>query len=162
MTVSERLKKRRLELGISAKELGERIGKNKTTIYRYENGSIENMPYTALIPLAKALNTTPGFLMGWDEDKGENKPCTSATDSTDSSFVDGFKQGVSQSLGKLRLTPVPVYDAISCGTGSWIGERPEDFVGIPEDMLSKSGEYFANKAAGDSMEPKILSPHPRG
>lgn len=38
MTVSDRLKKRRLELGLSAAQVGERVGKNKTTIYRYENG----------------------------------------------------------------------------------------------------------------------------
>lgn len=64
MTVSDRLKKRRLELGLSAAQVGERVGKNKTTIYRYENGEIEKVPYSIIVPLAKALHTTPEYLMG--------------------------------------------------------------------------------------------------
>lgn len=73
-SVSKRIKKRRLELGISAQKLGDMIGKNKTTIYRYENGDIENLPYTVIEPIAKALQTTPGYLMGWDEERNEIDP----------------------------------------------------------------------------------------
>ena len=43
------------------------LNKNRATIYRYENGDIENMPIDVLEPLAKALNTTPAYLMGWQE-----------------------------------------------------------------------------------------------
>ena len=41
--------------------------KNRTTIYRYENNDIENLPITILEPLAKILKTTPIELLGWDE-----------------------------------------------------------------------------------------------
>lgn len=67
MTRGERIKQLRKALGLSAEELGILIGKTRATIYRYENGEIEDMPITILEPLAKALNTTPAFLMGWDE-----------------------------------------------------------------------------------------------
>ena len=67
MTRGERIKQLRKALGLSAEELGTLIGKTRATIYRYENGEIEDMPITILEPLAKALNTTPAFLMGWDE-----------------------------------------------------------------------------------------------
>ena len=66
MNVGKRIKERRLELGISVDELANRLGKNRTTIYRYEKGDIENLPIDILGPLAKALNTTPAYLMGWD------------------------------------------------------------------------------------------------
>lgn len=65
MNIGENIKKRRLELGISVDELAEKISKNRATIYRYENSSIENLPTTVLEPLAKALYTTPAKLMGW-------------------------------------------------------------------------------------------------
>ena len=66
MNIGDRIKKRRLELGMTADELGELINKSRATIYRYENGDVENMPTPILEPLAKALQTTPAELMGWE------------------------------------------------------------------------------------------------
>ena len=71
MNTGGRIKQRRLELGLSADELALRIGKSRATIYRYENGDIENMPTPILEPLAKALYTTPAQLMGWELDDGD-------------------------------------------------------------------------------------------
>lgn len=68
MTKGERIKARREALGLSVGELASRINKNRATIYRYENGDIEDMPITVLEPLAKALNTTPAYIMGWEEE----------------------------------------------------------------------------------------------
>ena len=65
MNTGDRIKQRRLELGLTADNLAEKIGKSRATIYRYENGDIENMPTPVLEPLAKALDTTPADLMGW-------------------------------------------------------------------------------------------------
>lgn len=67
MRIGERIKQRRLELGYTADTLAKMLNKNRATIYRYENGDIENMPIDVLEPLAKALNTTPAYLMGWQE-----------------------------------------------------------------------------------------------
>lgn len=68
MTVGERIKLRRKELGISADKLGEAIGKNRATIFRYENGYIEKMPLDVIEYIAEALYTTPQYLMGWEDD----------------------------------------------------------------------------------------------
>lgn len=67
MNIGDRIKQRRIELGLDADELASRIGKSRATVYRYENGDIENMPTTVLEPIAKALNTTPAYLMGWED-----------------------------------------------------------------------------------------------
>lgn len=66
MTVGNRIKKRRKVLQISVDELATKLNKNRATIYRYEKGEIENLPLDVLEPLAKALDTTPQYLMGWD------------------------------------------------------------------------------------------------
>lgn len=65
MTIGARIKLLRLNKGMTIDELASKLGKNRTTIYRYENGDIENLPLDILDPLADALNTTPGYLMGW-------------------------------------------------------------------------------------------------
>ena len=62
--VGKRMKSRRKEIGISVEELATKTNKSRATLYRYENGDIENAPYTILEPIAKALQTTPSYLMG--------------------------------------------------------------------------------------------------
>ena len=75
MTIGERMKNRRKELKLSADELGARLGKNRSTIYRYENGDIENLPFPMLEPIAKALEMDPRDLVDWEysEQEEENK-----------------------------------------------------------------------------------------
>ena len=72
MDIGARIKQRRKELKMSADDLGKRLGKDRSTIYRYEKGDIENLPLDILEPIAAALQTTPQFLMGWDDEKKEN------------------------------------------------------------------------------------------
>ena len=69
MTTGERIKQLRKDLGLSADELGAMIGKDRSTIYRYERGEIENATVDVIPRLAKALQTTPQYIVGWD-----NKP----------------------------------------------------------------------------------------
>ena len=72
MSVGQRIKQLRKELGLSADELGKKIGKNRATVFRYENGDIENLPLDILEPIAEALRTTPQYLMGWEEVEKKN------------------------------------------------------------------------------------------
>ena len=67
MSIGQRIKARRKELGMSADKLAECLGKDRSTVFRYEKGDIENLPLDILEPIAQALNTTPSYLMGWDE-----------------------------------------------------------------------------------------------
>lgn len=67
MNIGDKIKQRRLELDLSVDELAKKINKNRATIYRYENNEIENLPLSTLEPLADALETTPAYLMGWEE-----------------------------------------------------------------------------------------------
>jgi transcriptional regulator with XRE-family HTH domain len=73
MTVGERIKQRRKELGMSADDLATRLGKNRATVFRYENGDIEKLPVDILKPIADALQTTPQVLMGWVSEETHKK-----------------------------------------------------------------------------------------
>ena len=61
MTIGQRIKNRRKELHLTADDLAEKLGKDRSTIYRYENGDIGNFPTDILEPLAKILKTTPAY-----------------------------------------------------------------------------------------------------
>lgn len=98
MTIGERIKQRRIELGLSADDLAVALGKNRATIYRYESSEIEKLPTSVLEPLARALHTTPAYLMGWTEealDTAETSSDASKIDDVYLSFArDAQDQGI--------------------------------------------------------------------
>lgn len=67
MTIGERIRDRRKELGLSQKELAEKMGfKTPSSICKAE--TIKNNPtMDSVREFAKALNTTPEYLLGWKE-----------------------------------------------------------------------------------------------
>lgn len=66
MTFSKRLKESRKSKGLTLSELGEKINKTEATIQRYESGNIKNLKNDTIEELALALNVSPAYLMGWD------------------------------------------------------------------------------------------------
>lgn len=67
MTFSKRLKTARENKGITLAELGRLINKTEATVQRYESGNIKNLKNDTIESIAKALNVSPSFLMGWDD-----------------------------------------------------------------------------------------------
>ena len=74
----ERIKDRRLKLEMSYQDLSDATGISKSTLQRYETGYIKKVPINQIEILAKALHTTPSYLMGW-EDVPEPSPSLSLT-----------------------------------------------------------------------------------
>ena len=68
MTIGERIKLKRTELGMSQEELARRLGyKDRSTVsYIEKNG--ENLGLPKVKEIAAALRTTPEYLMGWEVD----------------------------------------------------------------------------------------------
>lgn len=67
MDIGSRIKKRRTELKMSVDSLAKLIGKDRSTVYRYESGGIDKISAEMLEPLADALQTTPAYLIGLDK-----------------------------------------------------------------------------------------------
>lgn len=140
MTIGERIKQRRMELGLSVDEVAEKLGKDRATVYRYESNEIENLPVGTLEPLAKILETTPAQLMGWD-DKEQDKI-----------YRKIFASNLRRYLDKGNKTQREVADAI--------GVSPQTFntwmqmVALPRmDKVQALADYFGiNKS--DLLEDK--------
>jgi len=67
MTVGERIKKRRLELGLTQNELAERMGYTSRSAICTVEKDKEDLTTTRIRKFAEALQTTPAHLMGWQE-----------------------------------------------------------------------------------------------
>lgn len=64
MTIGERIKNLRKEKKISVDFLATELGVSKTTIYRYEDSTIEKIPVNIFDKLCVLLGVTPAELMG--------------------------------------------------------------------------------------------------
>lgn len=131
MTTGERMKQRRKELGFSAEKVAERLGVSPATIYRYERGDIEKVPGDSLGELAKILQTTPAYLMGWEE-KPQPAPRP---------IPKGFEP-------MPKMKKIPLVGSIACGTPILAQQNIEKIVDVPENIRCD----FSLICHGDSME----------
>lgn len=67
MTFGERIKDRRLELGLTLKQLAEKLDISEATMQRYESGKIKNLSPEKVSRIAEALEMPAGWLLGEDE-----------------------------------------------------------------------------------------------
>lgn len=67
-----KIKRLRLEKEMTLEQVATIVGVGKSTVRKWETGMIANMGRDKISLLAKALGTTPAYLMGWDE-KSDSK-----------------------------------------------------------------------------------------
>ena len=84
MTIGERIKYLRENVRMSQEQLGRMCGTTKQTIYKYESGVVTNIPSDKIELIAHIFETTPAFLMGWEE---RQQPVGQLTDGLDDELV---------------------------------------------------------------------------
>ena len=131
MTIGERIKNRRTELGYSVDKIANILGKNRATIYRYESNEIENLPIDILEPLARALQTTPAYLMGWEDEPDETTVLFQRFDN----------------LKPIKKKKFPILGEIACGTPIFADEKHETYIEASKDIKAD----FCLICKGDSM-----------
>ena len=72
MTKGERIKKLRKEKGITQEEMAKALKTTKQTISKYEKGIVTNIPSDRIEALCKLLETTPEYILGWEQRVEEN------------------------------------------------------------------------------------------
>lgn len=141
---SERIRKRRTALNISQAELAEQVGyKNKTTITKIESGKI-SPPRSKVVEIAKALQTSPAYLMGWTDDPSAQRDNTKPIPQPKPTIPKGF-------IPLPDTKSVPVIGNIACGTPILAQENIERYISV--SSLWKAD--FALVCKGDSMSPTI-------
>lgn len=130
MKINERIKKRRIELGMSLEDVAKIVGVNKSTIYKYENGISEKLPTQVLTQLSVALRCSPTYLLGLEDELVYSK-------------------------SGLDFIRVPLYGPICCGNGGFNEDNVIEYIPVPSSGLISNKEYFCQYAVGDSMLEKI-------
>ncbi|WP_296047742.1 LexA family transcriptional regulator [uncultured Gemmiger sp.] len=128
-TIYDRIKARRLELGLTVEELAQQLGyKDKSSISKIENGKAD-IPQAKVELFARALRTTTAYLMG----------------------VDG--PALPPGCEPMPLMcQVPLVGRIACGMPILAEQNIEGMISVPEGWRAD----FVLTCRGDSMAPLIM------
>jgi repressor LexA len=88
--MSRKIKELRLSRGMTLEQVATIVGVGKSTVRKWETGAIANMKRDKIALLAKALGTTPAYLMGWFE--GEVHPREVALAEHEQMLIDLFRK----------------------------------------------------------------------
>lgn len=127
--LSEVMKKRRKELGLTLAQIADAVGVTEATAQRWESGNIKSVRHEKITLLANTLKVSPADLMGWD-----------------------IKSDYSKNLCPMpEMKKIPRVGRIACGDPITAEENIEDYDETPESWRAD----FSLLCVGDSMSPKI-------
>lgn len=129
--ISKRLLQLIEDNDISYGELSKKTNIPKSALQRYATGETEKIPITRIEVIAKALNTTAQFIMGWDENESYNNDIFS---------IPGINP-ISKTYKRPRL------GTIACGEPILAEENIEAYDDIPDNIKCD----FTLICKGDSM-----------
>lgn len=124
-TLGKRIEEKRIAKGLKKKDLAKLINVHDTLIGKYERDEVD-LGASKIKEIAKFLNTTPTYLMGW-EDNDKEAP-----------------QGIK----------IPVLGTVAAGIPISAVEDILDYEEIPQSWENQ-GEFFGLRIKGDSMQPKM-------
>lgn len=117
-----RLRRRRLELGLTLEQVADAVGVSKSTVQKWESGVIEDMRLNKAAALAKILKVSPLWIMGISESMtGPSKP---------------------------QMKRVPILGRIAAGDPILATEEYGDYVELGDDGIQVD---FCLRVKGDSM-----------
>lgn len=144
MSIGERIKGRRKEIGMSAEQIADKLGVSPATIYRYESNDIVNMRIDKLEPIAEALHTTPAYLMGWED--SEQKKSDSQNISLKSNISAVYADNIHM---------IPVFESVSAGFGAYASSNILEYTPLYIPCQYEAENTICIIVSGDSMYPKI-------
>lgn len=130
-TIYDRIKNLRENLELTQQELAERLGyKSRSTINKIESGQ-RDISSTQIIAFSKALNTTPAYLMGWEDEN--NEP---------------ILENIPGIITPIKMKRIPILGTISCGKPIFADQNYDGYFMIDTNLPEAD---FVLKAKGDSM-----------
>lgn len=67
--MAEKIRQLRISQKLTLEQVANEVGVGKSTVRKWETGMIANMRRDKIASLARALHTTPEYLMGWEKEK---------------------------------------------------------------------------------------------
>ena len=131
--IRKRLKERRLFLNLTYEELATKTGMSKSTLQRYETGSIKNLPYDKIFTLSAALEVAPSYFIDVSSDyTGESH--TALTMQDHKTRAEHFRR-----IKDFELKAIEVITPFLISTGYSVAQRDHGSAG---DIIAIKGSEF--------------------
>lgn len=131
-TIGEKIKEARIKKGLSQTELAEQLGyKSRSSINKIEVAG-RDIPRSQIVKIAKILDVTPAYLMGWEDDKPNAAP-----------------------LAENKIYQIPVFSSVSAGFGTYACSDIVTYMPLFIEHEADVPDMLCIKVTGDSMYPKI-------
>ena len=65
--INDRIRERRISLGLTLLEIADFLGVKEATAQRYESGAIKSIGHETISRLSEILKCSPSYLMGWED-----------------------------------------------------------------------------------------------
>ena len=130
--MAQRIKDLRISQHLTLEQVANKVGVGKSTVRKWETGMIANMRRDIIASLAKALNTTPAYLMGWEDDQPD---------------FDSDILKMADNLLPISKKRFPLLGNVACGKPVFADEELESYI---ESGTSINAD-FCLRAKGDSM-----------
>lgn len=144
---AEELKRLRLKHGLSLEYVAQKLDISKVTLSRYENTDITNIPMGNIEILAKIYKTTPGHIMGWEDDSTYFNELSH--DMIAEPTASYYGKTAYEKLIPIEIVEIPMYGKASAGNGYINLEQEIGSYTIPKHIFKKG--IFAIRVSGDSM-----------
>lgn len=125
--MAQRIKDLRVSQNLTLEQVANEVGVGKSTVRKWETGMIANMRRDKIASLAKALHTTPAYLMGWIDEP--------------------HREITVDNLFRIETRKFPLVGNIACGEPILANEEIDLYVEAGADIRAD----FCLKAKGDSM-----------
>ena len=130
--MAKRIKKKRLELGLTQEELGKLIGTQRAAVNKYESGLVENMKRSTIKQMSMIFGVDPKWLMAFDIDEDY---------STDNSHSKYKMFPVSISAGCLEnIDGIDTYDLVTIADeimGKYAGRKGIIILKVNGESMNK-------------------------
>lgn len=125
---SRKIHELRIRQGLTLEQVGDYVGVGKSTVRKWETGQIANLRRDKIGKLAEALHTTPGVLMGWEDN-------------------DPAKREVPDGMLPIARNRIPLLGTIHAGEPTFAASEFEAYVEAGAAVRCD----FALRVVGDSM-----------
>ena len=72
MTIGEKIRMLSKKNKMTLEDVAKRLKIGRSTVLRYEDGTVTNIPSDKVAMMAKLFNVSPAFLIGWTDDPSDS------------------------------------------------------------------------------------------
>ncbi len=162
--MGDRIKRLRIEMGLTQEELGKRVGLKRAAINKYEKGNVENMKRSIVEKMSSLFSVSPSYLMALDESNSEKNTIFQLYNKLEKTRQERVYRYAEQQLNEqenekviqanFNGNDIDIAGKVAAGLGTQNFDKTQPLFTVRMNKEDIPNDYdLALQITGDSMEP---------